>query len=318
MAAPAGGRRERRTDMRWGDGYLATAARSDGTTPLVARWPDRRPDGHTVWGGKTFPDTDAGRDAATDHLRAVARLKRDDRYVPSSQLTVREVVEQYLERDESRWKPATYATYRQRAERLIYPGLGTVRVEALTTAQVQHWIDHARRAGSGARTIENSGGVLSAALREAARLGIIPVNPAVGLRYPTARRTRIPTWSVDEVQRVIAAIAGDPFGDAVYRVMLTTGMRPGELHALRWAGVDLDDRVIVVSRTISKDRDGRVAMGDSTTTGRERENVVPASVVSALRTWSTEQKRRRLAAVRWSDLGLVFERGDGVLLPLQT
>lgn len=277
-------------DVRRGDGYVTRRVREDGQVRWQARWPEDTRDG-TRFRFQSFPTEDA----ATDHLRSIARRKRDGRYIPPSELTVKDVVEAYLERGEGRWQAATHAAYRQRAERLIYPDLGSTRVEGLTTARVQHFIDQARRRKYGPNTIENSGRVLTAALQEAERLGIIPVNPAVGLRYPHAEKKPIPTWSVAEVQRVIASLADQPMWGALYRVALATGMRPGEVRGLRWSDVDLVEGVIVVQRTVTKDLAGRVVMGDSTKTGRSRETAIPPAVVDALRVWSTEQKRRRLA-----------------------
>ncbi len=304
----------RREGVRYGDGYVLSYQLTDGTERVRARWPEPQDTGHTIWRSKSFPD----QDAAEDHLRDVARKKRHGRYVPPSNMTVKDAVGDYLDRGEGRWKPATHAAYRQRAERLIYPDLGTLRIEGLTTGRIQHWIDDARRRKYGPNTIENSGRVLTAALAEAARLGIIPVNPAVGLRYPIARKKKIPTWSVAEVQRVIVTLAGEPMWDAFYRVALSTGMRPGELCAIQWADVDLDAGIITVQRSLTKDLAGHVVMGESTKTGRERENAIPASAVAALRAWSTEQKRRRLASAVWHDDGMVFDRGDGRFLARTT
>lgn len=59
-------------------------------------------------------------------------------------------------------------------------------------------------------------------------------------------------------------------------------------------------------------------IGDSTKTRRSRAIALSTACVAALRAWRVEQKRRQLAAQTWHSGDLVFDRGDGRLLPLTT
>lgn len=299
-------------DLKWGSGYVIKRILADGVSVRYrARWSDDPPGPDATWHSKTFLD----RDAAEDHLRLVSRRKRDGRYLPPEQLTVKDVVDAYMVRGAGRWKPASATRYRQRAVGLLYPDLGTELVSGLTTARVQHWVDrlHARKYAPA--TIESVGRFLSAALHEAARLGQIPVNPAVGVRYPKRPKQSIPTWGPDDIADVLAEVRGEPMWDALYRLALSTGMRPGEIRALRWDDIDLEGGVVIVQRTMTRDRGDHIVVGDSTKTGRDRENLIPSGVVEALKAWGRQQKRNRLAALAWHDDDLVFDRGDGRFLP---
>jgi integrase len=133
-----------------------------------------------------------------------------------------------------------------------------------------------------------------------------------------ARQKPIATWSAGEVAAVVSALNDEPMWSALYRLALTTGMRPGKLRALRWRDLDLDRGAVVVARTMTKDADGVVAVGDSTKTGRRRAVALPASTVAALTRWRAAQNARRLAAETWAAEPFVFDRGDGTWLPLTT
>lgn len=59
----------------------------------------------------------------------------------------------------------------------------------------------------------------------------------------------------EQVQRLIAALTQDPYG-TFYYLALTTGLRRGELAALRWSDIDLDRGVLSVSRAVRELKTG--------------------------------------------------------------
>ncbi len=268
----------------------------------VARWHDG-----LKLRGKTF----ATIDEAEDHIRGKARLRRSGRATAASDLTVTETIADYLERATDRLEQRTVLNYRQRSARMIEPYLGSRRIVDLTTLDVQRWIDRLNREGYKATTVHSVVAVLFSALREATTFGIIPVNPANGIRRPSITREPVQVWSEDEARTFLAHVAGDPLYGTLYHVALTTGMRPGELRALQWREVDLERGIITVRRTITRNLDGEEVIGRETKTHRVRAIAITSPIVEMLRSHRTAQIERRLAAEMWQDHDLVFDRGDG-------
>jgi integrase len=120
------------------------------------------------------------------------------------------------------------------------------------------------------------------------------------------------------VQAVEAALTEDPFWSALYQLVLTIGVQSSELRALRWSDVDLERGIAIISRTITRDADWHVIIGESTKSGRARAAALPAVTCASLKCWQTAQKARRLAATLWYDEDIVFDRGNGRYLPLTT
>lgn len=292
--------------LRYGEGTVTE--KPNGT--YLARWYEPTPDGSRKRASRLFSTLDA----AQDHLRSIARQMRDGQYVPNGDVTVRDLVAQWLMRGVGRWKPATLATYRQRADSHVLPHLGELKAERLTTPRVQQWIDLLQRAELEPVTIDGAHRVLSGALREAAQIGLISRNAAVGVRKPPVRQKPIAIWTGDEVRRVLATVAPQPMWHAAYRVALATGMRPGELAVLRWSDVDLEAGTVIVRRTMSKSVDGKQVIGESTKSGRRRDIALASSAVAALKEWRRLQLERRLAAPDWQDLNLVFTTAAGRLV----
>jgi integrase len=83
--------------------------------------------------------------------------------------------------------------------------------------------------------------VLAEPLEGPARVadGLIPRNPATGLKLPRIIREEIDPLTEEESRRLLEAVRGERL-EALYILALSTGMRQGELLALKWEDVDLE------------------------------------------------------------------------------
>ena len=116
--------------------------------------------------------------------------------------------------------------------------------------------------------------------------------------------------SNEEASRLIAA-AGGTRDEALITLALRTGMRQGELAALRWEDLDLSDakRGTV---TVRRSADTRTQTRISTTkTGEERRVGIGARTVATLKAHKKRQLEERMAASWWADRSLVFPNTRG-------
>jgi len=157
---------------------------------------------------------------------------------------------------------------------------------------------------------------LAQALDVGVRRRIITFNPArVAELTPTAART-IPRRALtpDEAATLWSALEGERLGN-LYRLMLTTGLRPGEALGLCWDAVDLDARLLHVRRAVRRDR-GRAELVDEVkTSGSWRTIALPAPAVDVLRDQRRAVAELRLAARVWAmvDHELVFPTAHGTV-----
>jgi integrase len=93
--------------------------------------------------------------------------------------------------------------------------------------------------------------------------------------------------------------------EALFVLAITLGLRPGELRALTWDHIDLDNGIIHVWRSARRG-------GDTKTPKSRRSLVLPQRALDALRIHKKRQAAERLAAgERWHDNDLVFCHADG-------
>jgi integrase len=116
--------------------------------------------------------------------------------------------------------------------------------------------------------------------------------------------------SADETGRLLDAAAEDRL-EALYKLAVHTGMRQGEMLALRWQDVDLENAVVSVRRTLTRSG-GKVTFGEPKTKKSRRSIRLTPQATEALRAHLERQLRdMEILGDRYRDQGLVFTTDTG-------
>ena len=185
-------------------------------------------------------------------------------------------------------RPRTVHDYRMDLERYLTPELRSRKISTLRPVDIQRWVGDLSARGLSSRTVRKVFSALSACLKTAKMNGLIPQNPTTDVELPRGmgdRRRAARALTADEAARFAAAAEEDEKWGAMFVVMLTAGLRPGEAMALRWRDWDGGD-CLRVCRAVS--RAANVTIG-ATKTERERDVFLIPLATAALRT----HRRRR-------------------------
>jgi integrase len=123
--------------------------------------------------------------------------------------------------------------------------------------------------------------VISAALEQAVRWHHLGVNPAALAIAPSANHTEPDPPSAEEAAAIIAAAWGDPDWGLLLWVMMVSGMRRGEISALRWRNVDFATDILIVQRANAQPRSG--VKEKQTTTRQQRRIAIDPQTAALLR-----------------------------------
>ncbi len=109
------------------------------------------------------------------------------------------------------------------------------------------------------------------------------------------------------------AASEERFG-ALYVLAVTSGLRPGELLALKWEDVDLEVGAMFVRRSVSEDEGGPVIREETKTSAGRRLELLPVAV-EALKKHRLRQNEERLRCRGlWRDLGLILPSTTGTIM----
>ena len=152
--------------------------------------------------------------------------------------------------------------------------------------------------------------MLRRALGQATQWGLVARNVASLVTPPRVRRKEMTALSPDQARSLLAAAQSDRL-EALYVLALTTGMRQGEMLALRWQDVDLDGGTLQVKATLQLTHEG-FDLAEPKTVRSRRQVALTTGAVEALHQHRARQleERLRLGAV-WEDNDLVFANEVG-------
>ena len=131
-------------------------------------------------------------------------------------------------------KPSTHESYSLMTNNHLIPDLGRNKLTNLSPDHVRGFRRSKLEAGRlSGRTVQYLLFLLRKALRQALEDGLVPRNAAHGVRVSQTGKREVRPLSADEAKRFLAAASGDRL-EALYVLAAHTGMRQGELLALKW------------------------------------------------------------------------------------
>ncbi|MGB2744704.1 MAG: site-specific integrase, partial [Candidatus Microthrix parvicella] len=186
-------------------------------------------------------DSDQGRDHGTD-------------------ATFRELSDRWLAQSGPDLSPTTLRRYEDLLRLHILPGLGSVKISRVRTADLDRlYVGLVKERGLSPASVRQIHAIIRRALRQAVRWGWIATNPAAEASPPRVRRPELSPPDVEQVGQLLdyAKEHRPEFGRYLH-LAATTGARRGELCALRWQNIDVNASTLTIGRAIVAVRGGLV------------------------------------------------------------
>lgn len=236
--------------------------------------------------------------------------------VSDKRMTLKKYSQEWLSsRAGRRRSESTLYEYESRLERHIYPSLGALKLSSLTIPRVEAWLDELLEKGLSPSTVAAIRNTLAAVLSDAVKQRHLAVNVARLAEMPfrgEVSPVKVTPPTVGSTRKLLElADKKDPEIGRFLRVIASTGCRIGELSAARWVDVDLERGLWRVERTITRDRQGRSKVGETTKSREAREVKLPSSAVEALLEQRRDVRKRQLAAPVWVDEAFVWPTSIG-------
>jgi integrase len=290
--------------------------RSPGHWAIILDLPDpktgkRRRKWHSFKGTK--------RQAQTECARLISEMDSGE-YVEPSKLTLSQFFERWLKHIKPNVTPRTHERYGDLLNKNVAPLIGAKVLSKLQPIDISEAyakaMESGRRDGKGglsARTVHHMHRVLYSALNQAERWKLINRNPAALLeKRDRPKIERKPVRTIDAAATAAALDAARERRLFIPLVLgVLCGLRRGEITALRWRSVDLENGQLAVIASTEQTDAGAIREKEAKS-GKARTIALPSLAVDELRGWRLAQAEELLRlGIRADDNWHVVTQADG-------
>jgi integrase len=192
----------------------------------------------------------------------------------------------WLESKKDFVKMSTYANYSMAAINHIIPSLGNYTINEISEPIVQetviYWINNGKMAGGGLskKTVKDMLSIIKLSLKAAARKKMISSIPDMDVVIPSSNSVgKVVTFNSDEQNKILSMVLESPSPRNVGVIIsLLAGLRIGELCALKWSDINMENRTIHVTKTMQ-----RLYLKELSGTRESRVIITPPKTRSSIR-----------------------------------
>lgn len=147
------------------------------------------------------------------------------------------------------YKHSTQKNHRHILGKHLLPQFGDKAIAEVTRQEVQAFVARLTQSGYAPKTIDHIHDVLSAVLRTAVKWGHLQDNPTRDVDLPALKTVR-PKWALTFAQAAQLLQRLPPLARTMVGLVMLSGLRRGELFALRWKDIDEQARCLTVREAV--------------------------------------------------------------------
>lgn len=243
-------------------------------------------------------------------------------YVEPHKTTVEQWLDTWLtEYKKDNIRPTTYSSYEYIVRVHIKPKLGKALIRELKPEQVQKFYNERKASGLSARTVRYIHVVLHEALEQAMRNNLVVRNVTEATTLPKQEKKEMRVLTREEQDKFLNTLDNDKSG-IIFKLDLATGLRKGELLALRWKDINLKEGSLRVNQALyrakvnfdkdSTEKKTEVIFQKPKTKKGERSIPLFKSIVSDLKAHKVAEAEK-FKLLGWDDLKIKQHFKDGLV-----
>lgn len=189
-------------------------------------------------------------------------------YIEKNYITVYELGKQINENKFKRNKITSSTYYRniQTLKVIENSILKNLQIQKASSSHIQKFMDELIQYSNS--TIEKISILVSEIFREALKKDYILKNPMINVEKPKSEKLdeKVEAFSIEEQQTFLKNLEYECKYKDIFTIAIYTGMRIGEILALKKEDIDFKNSIIHIKRSLTKNEKGQAILGDTTKT----------------------------------------------------
>lgn len=248
--------------------------------------------------GKKRRTTKRGFKTMKEAKIALARIQIESKnpdFILDSKKTFEEVAEMWLEQYKNTVKASTFTVQKVALKNHILPLFGEVQISKITIPycqkQVNHWFSYYKK-------YSNLISITASIFQYAINVRLLTTNPMNGIIRPKKQQSidedefQAVYYNRHQLQEFLAIVKND-YPDPLYlmfRILAFTGLRKGELQALRWKDIDFAAGTLSVKQTLATVENWQLVFQPPKTRKSIRTMSLDNDTLKFIRQWKIRQK----------------------------
>ncbi|MBM7556831.1 tyrosine-type recombinase/integrase [Halanaerobacter jeridensis] len=258
----------------------------------------------------------------TEAKKRAAELEHEiksNQFIEDTEETVGSYLKEWLRNYKHNLAPSTYESYDIIINSHLIPALGQKKLSELGPQDIERYQAQklssgrkdGKQGGLSTRTVQYHHRVLSKALKKAEKYNLIRENPAKLVQAPTPNTPEINPLSKDEVNKLLDQAEG--FAHDLIYLGVKTGMRRGELLALRWSDIDFENKKITVRQSMTKVTGEELSFNKPKTKSSQRPIQIDDEIITMLKKRKAKQEeyKEKFGNKYDNQHKLVFRKNNG-------
>lgn len=221
--------------------------------------------------------------------------------------------------------PKTQESYKNHLEKRILPALGHLDINKIRPLDIKRFVDdlreHRKRYDGRTGKVSDATArycfcVLSSMLQDAVEWQVISSNPCRRVKAPICKKEQQPILEEKDFAAMLAALENEPLKyRTIILVAFDSGLRLGEIMALKWSDVDLETGKIHVNKSNQALPGRGTFTKEPKTKSSIRSLTLSKSTLTLLKQHQQQQtEEKTLLGDRWKESGWIFTQWNGVAM----
>jgi len=251
---------------------------------------------------------------AREKMNKALYEQRQGTLIVAPRQTVGQFLTEWLDGHRTSVRSRTHERYEEYVRLHIIPVIGHIHLQKLTPLHIKTLYAKKLDEGLSPTTVNSLHGVLHKALEDAVKWELVAKNVSHIVTPPRRAHYEITALTMEQAKKLLETAKGHNM-EALFMLALTTGMRRGEILALKWQDVSFLEKTLQVRRTFTRTPGHRYVEAETKTKKSRRSIVLPDMLLELLaRHRFLQAEAKKEAGEYWQEQDLVFPTSLGTPL----